>query len=74
MLQLILLLRHIALDAVVCFSLSAQTAVVEERGGYKFAESNNHGISFYLRLGVWGPPSPIRSSWVNAFETPRPIP
>ena len=38
------------------FSLFVQTAVVEEGGGYKFAESNNHGISFYLRLGVCGPP------------------
>ena len=52
MLQLILLPMHIALDADVFFSLFVQTAVEQE--GYKFAESNNHGISFYLRLGVWG--------------------
>ena len=38
------------------FSVFAQTAVMEVGGGggYKFAESNNHGISFYLRLGVLG--------------------
>ena len=40
------------------FPLLVRTVVVEERGGYKFAESNNHGISFYLRLGVWGQPRP----------------
>ena len=32
----------------LCF---VQTAVVEDEGGYKFAESSNNGISFDLRQG-----------------------
>ena len=38
-----------------------QTAVVEERGGYKLAESYNHGIAFYGLGAVYAP----RSFWVN---------
>ena len=51
---------HIALDGDVClislfFLCIVQTAVVEEGvGTNKFAESSNHGISFYLRLELLG--------------------
>ena len=51
---------QIALDADVCFSpfflfLCKLLFVAGEGvGTNKFAESTNHGISFYLRLGVWG--------------------
>ena len=53
MLQPILLPMHIAsmlMYVFLLFSIFAQTAVVEVGGGYKFAGSNNQGISFYLRL------------------------